>query len=355
MGPQHPSTHGVLHVLLELDGEEIVAAEASLGYLHRGVEKLSEYRRYHQVATLMDRADYLSGIHGELAFAQAAEELAGIEVPPKAHWLRSLLGEINRVSSHLLWLGTFGLDVGAMAPFLYALRDRETLLDVLEAVTGARMMFNYVRPGGVVADLPPEAEPAIRAFLRSLPTHLGEFEDLLGGNEIFVARTRGVGVIPRETAVSFGMSGACLRATGLGWDVRKERPYAAYPELDFDVPVGTVGDTWDRYAVRVEEMRQSLAMISQTIEGMPEGAHMAKGPKVLRPPAGEVYSAVESPRGELGAHLCADGSDRPSRLRLRSPAYFNLAVIDELLPGCKIADAVAVIGSLDIVLGEIDR
>lgn len=355
MGPQHPSTHGVLHILLELDGEEIVAAEASLGYLHRGIEKLSEHRRYHQVGTLLDRSDYLSGIHGELAFALAVEKMLEIEVPPKAHWLRSFLGEINRVASHLLWLGTFGLDVGAMAPFLYVMRDRETLLDILEAVTGARMMFNYVRPGGVLADLPDGIEDSVRGFLRTFPPYLQEFADLLGGNEVFVPRVKGIGIIERDTAVCFGLTGATLRGSGSSWDIRKEIPYAAYPELDFDVPVGTVGDTWDRYEVRLEEMRQSLRMIEQLLDGIPEGPFTAKVPKVLRPPAGEVYACVESPRGELGVHVYSDGSDTPARMRVRPPAYFNLAVIDELLPGLKIADAVAVVGSLDIVLGEIDR
>jgi NADH-quinone oxidoreductase subunit D len=355
MGPQHPSTHGVLHILLELDGEEVVAAEASLGYLHRGVEKLAETRRYHQVGTLLDRADYVSGIHSEAAFAMAVEQLATIEVPRKAHWIRSLMMEINRIASHMLWLGTFGLDVGAMAPFLYTMREREALLDILEEVTGARMMFNYVRPGGVLADLPAGIDAKVRTFLDTFDGYMDEYDTLLGGNEIFIERVKGVGVIDRSTALCFGMTGACLRAAGVDYDVRRAIPYAAYPELEFEVPLGSVGDCWDRYAVRMGELRQSARLIRQLVDGMPEGEHTAKVPKLLKPPVGEAYAAVESPRGELGIHLVSDGGATPYRMRLRSPAYFNLSVVDEALSGGLLADAVATLGSLDIVLGEIDR
>jgi len=354
-GPQHPSTHGVLHILLELDGEEVVAAEASLGYLHRGVEKLAESRRYHQVGTLLDRADYVSGLHSETAFAMAVEQLAGIEVPRKASWIRSLTMELNRIASHLVWMGTFGLDAGAMAPFLYVMRDREAIIGILEAITGSRMMFNYVRPGGVLADLPVGIEQRIRAFLSTFPGFLDENDALLGGNEIFRARVQGVGVIDRHTALAFGMSGGCLRATGVDYDVRRARPYCAYPEIDFDVPLGERGDNWDRYVVRVGEMRQATRMVEQLLDGMPEGEFTAKVPKVLRPPAGESYAAVESPRGELGIHLVSDGGPTPYRMRVRSPAYYNLAVVDEALAGGLLADAIVTLGSLDIVLGEIDR
>lgn len=355
MGPQHPSTHGVLHILLELDGEVVVAAEASLGYLHRGIEKLAEHRRYHQMATLLDRADYVSGVHSETAYALAVEQLAGIEVPVKAQWIRALVMEVNRIASHVLWLGTFGLDVGAMAPFLYTMREREAMLDVLEEITGARMMFNYVRPGGVVADLPAGIDAPLRRFLETFDMYMAEYDDLLTGNEIFVERVRGVGVIDRATALAFGMSGACLRAAGVDRDVRKTDPYCCYDELDFQVPLGTTGDCWDRYMVRMEELRWSAKLIAQLLDGMPEGDHTAKVSRALRPPAGEAYAAVESPRGELGVHLVSDGSNQPYRMRLRSPAYYNLAVVDEALAGGMIADAVAIVGSLDIVLGEIDR
>ncbi|GAB4281205.1 MAG: NADH-quinone oxidoreductase subunit NuoD [Coriobacteriia bacterium] len=355
MGPQHPSTHGVLHVLLELDGETIVAAEASLGYLHRGIEKLAENRKYTHVATLLDRADYLSGIHSELAFAQAVEDLMEIEVPAKALWIRSLMSELTRLSSHLVWMGTFGMDIGAMAPFLYTLRDRDRILDLLEEITGARMMFNYIRPGGVVMDLPAGVDGRIRSVIDQFESTFDEYHDLLTGNEIFRARTRGVGVIPKERAVAFGLTGGSLRGSGLAWDVRKERPYAAYPYLDFDIPSGTVGDCWDRYMVRMEEMRVSIGLVRDILDGMPEGEHTAKVPNTLRPGAGEAYSSVESPRGEVGVHIISDGSDKPYRMRLRPPSFFNLSIIDEVLPGHFIADAVAIIGSLDIVLGEIDR
>lgn len=354
-GPQHPSTHGVLHVLLELDGEEVIAAEASIGYLHRGIEKLAESRRYHQVATLLDRSDYVSGLFTETAFALATERLAGIEVPRKASWIRSLVMELNRYASHMVWLGTFGMDAGAMAPFLYIMRDREMILDVLEAITGGRMMFNYVRPGGVFADLPAGIDAPIRKWLDVAETYLDENDALLGGNEIFRARMKGTGLLGRDTALAFGMTGGCLRAAGVDYDLRRDVPYCAYPELQFDVPLGETGDNLDRYTVRVGELRQCIRLIRQLIDGMPEGEHTAVMPKVFKPPAGESYAAVESPRGELGIHLVADGGNTPYRMRIRPPAYFNLAVIDEALAGGLIADAIVTIGSLDIVLGEIDR
>jgi len=355
MGPQHPSTHGVLHVLIELDGEEVICAEASLGYLHRGIEKLAESRKYHQVGTLLDRADYVSGFHSETAFALAVEKLAGIEVPRKASWLRALVMELNRYASHLVWLGTFGLDAGAMAPFLYIMRDREMILDVLEAISGSRMMFNYVRPGGVFADLPAGVDAKVRAWLDVADKYLDENDALLGGNEIFQARMKGTGIIDRSTALAFGMTGGCLRASGVDFDLRRDMPYCVYPELDFEVPLGAVGDNWDRYVVRVGEMRQCIRLIRQLIDGVPEGDFTAPMPKVFKPPVGEAYAAVESPRGELGMHVISDGSATPYRLRLRSPAYYNLAVVDEALAGGLIADAIVTLGSLDIVLGEIDR
>ncbi|MBS3957302.1 MAG: NADH-quinone oxidoreductase subunit D [Clostridiales bacterium] len=355
VGPQHPSTHGVLRLIVELDGEEIVNAEVVVGYLHRGIEKLGEHRRYHQLGTLMDRGDYMSGIHGELAVALAVERLMDVEAPPKAQWLRSLMSEVNRVASHMVWYGTFGLDCGAMGQFLYAMREREALVDVLEAVTGQRMMFNYVRPGGVVADLPTGAEAALRAFLRTIDGYLDEHDALLGGNEIFQMRVRGIGVIERDVALAFGLTGGNLRASTVPFDVRRDRPYAAYEELDFEIPIGVSGDSWDRYTVRMEEMRQSVRMMRQCLDGMPEGDVMAKVPKVLRPPAGEAYVAVESPRGELGVHLVSDGSDTPQRFRYRPPSLYTLQVLEEILPGCLFADAIMLIGSLDIVLGEIDR
>ncbi len=355
MGPQHPSTHGVLRLLIEMDGEEVVAAEAVAGYLHRGIEKLAEHRRYNAVGTLMDRGDYMSGIHNELAFALAAEKLMEVEVPRRAQWLRVLMSEINRIASHLVWYGTFGLDTGAMGQFLYAVRDREVLLDILEDVTGQRMMFNYVRPGGVVADITTSAVDKIQAFLATIDMYLDEHDALLGGNEIFQARTRGIGVLDKETATAFGLTGANLRASGLGFDVRRDRPYAAYDEMRFSVPVAEEGDCYARYLVRMGELRQAVAMVRQCIDGLPEGEHTAKVAKVLRPPAGEAYAAVESPRGELGVHLVSDGTEHPYRMRYRPPALYALQAAEAILPGTMIADVVVILGSVDVVLGEIDR
>jgi len=355
LGPQHSWTHGVLYIVAELDGEEIMNAEVSVGYLHRGIEKLGEHRRYHQLGTLMDRGDYLSGIHGELAAALAVEQLMGIEVPSKAHWLRCLMGELNRIASHMVWYGTFALDMGTKGGFHYAMRDREALVDILEAVTGQRMTFNYVRPGGVIADLPADAGSRIRAFLRTIGAHLEEHQALLGGNEIFQKRVRDVGVIDRDMALSFGLTGANLRASGVPYDVRHDRPYAAYGELEFGVPIGATGDAMDRYLVRMEEMHQAAHMIRQCIEGMPEGDFMTKLPKALRPPAGETYACVESPRGELGVHLVSDGSLKPERFHYRAPSLFAIQVLEEILPGTLLADAVMLVGSIDIVSGEVDR
>ena len=356
MGPQHPSTHGVLRLLIEVDGEEVRAVESSVGYLHRGIEKLAEHRRYNAVGTLMDRGDYVSGIHGELAVALATEQLLEIEVPAKANWIRSLMSELNRLASHLLWYGTFGLDTGAMGQFLYAMRDREAIVDILEAISGQRMMFNYVRPGGVVADLPVGMDAKVRTFLDGFEgVYLQEHHDLLGGNEIFQDRVKGIGTITQEQALAFGLTGANLRATGIPFDVRKDRPYAAYPQLDFEVPVGERGDSWDRYMVRMGEMREAARMCRQLVDGMPEGDHTAKVPKLLKPRAGEVYASVESSRGETGIHLFSDGGETPYRMHYRAPSLFALQALEEILPGHLLADVVMIIGSTDVMMGEIDR
>jgi len=326
-----------------------------IGYLHRGIEKLAESRRYSAVGTLMDRGDYVSGIHGELAFALAAEKAAGIEVPRRANWLRVLMGELNRIASHLVWYGTMGLDTGAMGQFLYAVRDRENLLDILEDVTGQRMMFNYVRPGGVVRDITTTGERKIRAFLSTIDGYLDEHEALLGGNEIFQGRMRGVGVIDKHQAIAFGLSGANLRASGVSFDVRRDLPYAAYDEMEFAVPVAEEGDCYSRYLVRMAELRQAVRIARQCMDGLPEGDFTAKVPKVLRPAAGEAYASVESPRGELGVHLVSDGSEHPYRMRYRPPALYALQAGEAILPGNLLADAVVILGSLDVVLGEVDR
>ena len=355
MGPQHPSTHGVLRLKMEIDGEEVVSTEAVIGHLHRGIEKLAESRRFNAVGTLMDRGDYVSGIHNELAFALATEQLLEVDVPRRASWLRVLLGELNRIASHITWYGPVGLDTGVMGLFLYVFRDRESLLDILEDITGQRMMFNYVRPGGVVADITTTAEAKIRAFLDTFDTYMDENEEIIMGNEIFQARTQGLGVLTPEMALAFGVTGGNLRSTGVSWDLRKDRPYSCYDEFDFQVPVAETGDVYARCQVRVGEMRQSTRIIRQCIDGLPEGEFTAKVPRVLRPPAGETYAAVESPRGELGIHLFTDGSDSPYRMRYRPPAMYALQAGETLLAGGLIADAVVVMGSMDVVLGEIDR
>lgn len=355
MGPQHPSTHGVLRVLIEVDGEEVKAAEVSLGYLHRGIEKLAEHRRFDALATLMDRGDYVSSVMGEQAVALAVEKLMEIEVPRRARWIRTMVAELNRLATHLLWYGTMGLDTGAMGPFLYSMRDRESLLDILEAISGARMMFNYIRPGGVVADLPAGIEAKIAAFCDTFDTYVSEHEDILRGNEIFRARVTGVGVIDADKALAFGLTGPNLRASGVDFDIRKKRPYDAYDEMDFEVPLGTTGDAMDRFIVRIEEMRQSARIIRQCIEGMPEGEHTAKVPKVLRPPAGEVYASVESARGEVGIHMITDGGTSPYRMHYHGPSLYALQALEDILPGHLIADCVVMIGSTDIMLGEVDR
>lgn len=355
MGPQHPSTHGVLRLIIEVDGEEVVAAETSLGYLHRGIEKLAESRKYHQLGTLMDRGDYVSGMMGEQAAALAVEALLDVEVPPKARWIRTLVAELTRIASHLVWFGTFGLDTGGMGQFLYAMRDRENLLDILEAISGQRMMFNYVRPGGVLADLPAGIAEKILGFSAGFEGYLEEHHALLGGNEIFQHRVRGVGIIESDVALAFGLTGANLRATGVPFDVRRDRPYDAYDEIDFDVPIGETGDAWDRYMVRMEEMRQANRLVQQLIEGMPEGDYIAKVPKTIRLPEGEVYASVESSRGETGVHLISHGGTEPYRYHYRGPSLYACQVLEEILPGHLIADVVMMIGSLDIMLGEVDR
>lgn len=355
MGPQHPSTHGVLRVLLELDGELVVAGEAIIGQLHRGIEKLGESRKYNALGTLLDRGDYCSGIHNELAAALATEKLMDIEVPAKANYIRSLAGELNRIASHCLWFGPSALDAGMMGLFLYLWKDREDILDILEELSGQRMMFNYVRPGGVLYDITPRAAKLSREFAHRFLERLEEHRDYVMSNEIMIKRIKGVGHISREMAVNFGLTGANLRASGGTWDVRKGRTYAAYDELDFEVPIREAGDIYARFEVRIEEMRQAALMILQCLDGMPEGDHMAKMPKSIKPPKGEAYGCVESPRGELGIYLVSNGKTEPYRMRYRPPALYALQAGEAILPDTLIADAVVVLGSLDFVLGEIDR
>jgi len=355
LGPQHPSTHGVGRFVLELDGERIMSSEAQVGQLHRGIEKLSEHRRYNQLGTLVDRADYVSGIHSELAVALSAERLADIEVPRRANWLRTLIGEVNRITSHYMWMGPTGLDTGAMGIFLFMMKDREMCLDALEEVTGSRMMFNYVRPGGVLADITPRAEKLLRDYLAVADARMQEHWESLFESELFQQRTKGIGVVSRQDALDFGTTGFVLRASGIDWDLRRDRPYAAYDEMDFDVMTRDEGDIFARMVCRLDEIRQSLRIVRQCLDGLPEGPVSAKLPKVLRVPEGEAYVPVEGPRGEVGVHLYADGSDKPLRMHLRPPTQYSLNIADALLPGQLLADSIVTLGSFDFCFGEVDR
>lgn len=356
MGPQHPSMHGVLHLWLALDGEQVVAAQPTHGYLHRCIEKLCESSDYRACTALLDRCDYVSGFHTELAHILALEELAGIESTPKADHLRVLMSELVRITSHHTWYAAAGLDTGALTPFLYAFIDRELILDFIEEITGARMMFNYFRPGGVKADLPAGSAARMIEYLKGFDRAVDEYEALLTNNEIFRMRTRGVGMLGRATILQGGVTGPMARASGVDIDLRRDDPYAAYGSFDVRVPLGEAGDTFDRYTVRVAEMRESARLALEALEGMPEGPHVnADVPRVLKPPRGSAFRSVESPRGELGVYLVSDGTSKPWRLKVRSPAFSNLHVVGPLLEGLRIGDVVAVLGSIDVVMGEIDR
>jgi len=355
MGPQHPSTHGVLRVLLTLDGETVVDAQPDIGYLHRGIEKLAEKRSYIQFVTLTDRTDYLSSMLGNEVYALAVEKLLGIEVPERAEFIRVIMMELQRIASHLVFIGAFGLDLGASTPFIYAFREREDVVDLFEMACGARLTYSYIRPGGVSRDLPKEFDAKCRAFLKKMPDRLAEIDDLFSNNEIVILRTRGIGRISAEDAVNYAMSGPNLRASGVPLDVRKTQPYSVYDRLDFNVVTRTEGDCLARYLVRTGEIRESLKIIEQALDMLPSGEYTAKMPRVLKPPAGEVYARIESSRGDLGVYLISDGSTNPYRLHWRAPSFINLAALGQMIRGWKVADTVAVIGSLDIVLGEVDR
>jgi NADH-quinone oxidoreductase subunit D len=355
MGPQHPSTHGVLRLVLHLDGETIAGMRPVIGYLHRGVEKLCEHRTYPMIEPLTDRLDYVAAISENLGYCGAVERLLGVEPPPRAQVLRVLLAELQRIASHLLWLGTHALDLGAMSVFFYAFREREMILDLFEAFCGARLTYSAMRIGGFLEDAPRGWIERVRHFLKIFPGRMKEYEDLLTVNRIFVARTRGVGILSAADAVAYGVSGPPLRASGVSYDVRKAQPYAAYAQFEFDVPLGKNGDTYDRYLVRMEEMRQSCRILEQAIAGLPEGPVRAKVPKYIKPPAGEVYHVVESPRGEQGFYIVSSGGDMPYRMRFRAPSFANLQALPLMCRGGLVADVVAVIGSIDIVLGDCDR
>jgi NADH-quinone oxidoreductase subunit D len=380
MGPQHPSTHGVLRLMLELDGETVLRCKPIVGYLHTGMEKQGEDLTYLQGSTNVTRMDYASPLNNELVFSMAVEALLEVEVPERAKWIRMLMSELQRIASHLLFLATNGLDLGAISMAIYGFRDRENVLAFLEKTTGLRMNHNYIRPGGVAADLPDGWREDVLHLCDYLPPHLDEYDELLTGQPIWRERTQGVGVITTEQALSLSTTGPILRSTGLPWDLRRSMPYLHYDEVDFDVVVGTYGDVFDRYAIRLNEIRESVRIVRQVVDRMPAGDYRVQDKKVTPPPRaridesmealihhfkiftegfkvpeGEVYVSIESPRGELGCYIVSDGSARPYRMHIRAPSFVNLQTLPHLMRGGLVADAVAIISSVDPIMGEVDR
>ncbi len=356
MGPQHPATHGVLRVVLKLDGEKVVDADVVIGYLHRGIEKLSENRDWTQIVLLTDRMDYVASAAANLGYVETVEKLMSIEVPRRAQYVRTILAELQRIASHLVWLGSHAMDIGAVTVFLYCLRERELILDLFEEYTGARLTYNSMRIGGLPLDVPPGWDKKVLQFCDLQIEKLAEYETLLTRNRIWLERTKNIGVISAADAISVGLCGPPLRGSGVKRDVRKDEPYAAYPEFEFDIPTGEHGDTYDRYLVRLAEIRQSVRILRQAVAGVPEGPIMAKVPRLIKPPAGETYHANESPKGEIGYFIASDGkSTSPYRMRVRPPSFCNLQALPRLVRGHLVADVIAVIGTIDIVLGEVDR
>jgi NADH-quinone oxidoreductase subunit D len=380
MGPQHPSTHGVLRLLLELDGETIVKCQPDIGYLHTGIEKQFEVNNYQQAVTLTDRIDYLAPLSNNLCYCLAVEKLLGIEIPPLAQWTRVMLTELTRLNSHLVWLGTHAIDIGAMSVFLYCFREREDILRIFEMYSGQRMMTSYFRIGGLALEPPRGWQQRVRTFIDAFPSKVDEYEDLLTNNRIWLGRTKGVGYMPVEDMLDLGVTGPMLRAAGLKWDARKNEPYSSYDKFDFEIPTRTDGDVFARYQVRIEEMRQSARIVKQALEGMPGGRWTADAPHVVLPdrekmktqmealiyhfkivtegfrvPAGEVYQAIESPRGEVGYYVVSDGTTNPYRVHVRGPSFANLQSVPRMVEGSLIADVIASIGSVDFVLGDSDR
>lgn len=380
MGPQHPSTHGVLRLVLELDGEVIVKVTPHIGYLHRGVEKLSEHRTYHQILPLTDRLDYLAPMSNNLGYILAVEKLMAVEVPERAETIRIIMAELTRIQSHLVWIACHALDIGAMTVFIYAFRERETIMEIYELISGARMTSNFFRVGGLSQDVPDEFVKKVSDFIDVMPGYLDQYEGLLTTNPIWLKRTIGNGVISAEDAIDIGITGPALRGSGVDWDLRRDNPYSGYEKYQFKVPVGEKCDTFDRYKVRLIEMREACKIVRQGLDRLKPGPVLADSPQVCYPPKenvynsieglihhfkiasegfaapeGEVYQGVEAPKGELGFYIVSDGGNKPERLRIRPPSFVNLQAIEQMSVGTMIADLVAVIGTLDIVLGEIDR
>ncbi|PYX38077.1 MAG: NADH-quinone oxidoreductase subunit D [Acidobacteria bacterium] len=355
MGPQHPATHGVLRVILRLDGEKVMGLECVIGYLHRGVEKIAEHRTYTMFNPYVDRMDYVAAVSNGLGYCEAVEKLLNIEAPPRANYIRVILTELNRLASHQLWLGTHALDIGAMTPLFYTFRDREEILKIFEKYCGARLTTHAFRIGGCQYETYEGFEKDVKKFLTFVAPKIEEYEELLTTNRIWVERTKNVGTISAKDCIALGVTGPVLRASGVKWDLRKAQPYAVYKQFDFEIPTGQNGDTYDRYLVRMAEMRQSLRIIQQAVDGIPEGPIMAKVSKVMKPPVGEIYHSIEAPKGELGYFIVSDGSTQPYRIRVRPPSFVNLQALDLMCRGQLVADVIAVIGTLDIVLGEVDR
>jgi NADH-quinone oxidoreductase subunit D len=380
MGPQHPSTHGVLRLVVEIDGETVVSLAPDIGYLHTGIEKTCEAKFYQQVVPLTDRIDYLCPMTNNLAYCLAVEKLLGLEIPERAQYLRVLLNELTRIQSHLVWLGTHAMDIGALTIFLYCWREREDIMRIYENVSGQRMMTSYFRVGGLALEPPLDFYKQVQDFLNIMPDRITQYENLLTGNPIWMNRLKGVGYLSAADAIALGVTGPPLRASGIDWDLRRDMPYSGYEKFQFNVPVSKVGDVWARYVVRMQEMRESLKICQQALDGMPQGRIVADAPKIILPdrekmktemeslihhfkivtegfgvPAGEVYQAVESPRGEMGYYVVSDGTAKPYRVHMRNPSYATLQALETMCKGRLLADVVAVIGSIDIVLGEIDR
>jgi len=356
IGPVHPSTHGVFRMRATLDGEVVVDLEPVFGYLHRGIEKLAEERTYTGVIPLTDRLDYLASMSNNLAYVLAVEKLAGIEVPEQAEYLRVILAELQRIASHLIAVGAFLNDCGAFfTPFLYMFRERERIVDLFEMLSGQRLLYNYMRVGGFNQDIPDEFLPALEKFAGQLPRFIGEYERLLAQNEILLARSKGVGILPKELAINISASGPVLRGSGVKWDIRKADPYSIYDRFEFDIPTGEVGDCYDRYRVRVEEIWQSLRIIKQAMTQIPSGPVKSKVLNLIHPPIGEAYGRIEAPKGELGFYLVSDNSIAPYRCHIRAPSLLNLTALRDMIVGWKIQDAIIIFGSIDITMGEVDR
>jgi len=380
MGPQHPSTHGVLRLVVELDGETIVNVVPHIGYLHTGIEKTCEYEQYQKCIPLVERMDYLSAMNNSLAFVLSVEKLLDIEVPPRGVWMRMIFSELQRIASHLVWLGTHALDIGAMTPFFYCFRERERILDMFEHLSGVRMFPSWIQVGGWRADMPEGLLEKIAAFVEDFPSKVDDYEGLLRENPIWVERTRNIGIITVDECIALGINGPILRGSGYAYDIRKANPYLYYDQVEFDIPTGTVGDVYDRFLVRLEEMRQATRIIKQCLERIPEGPVSSSDRKVVpppreeldnsmeslihhfklwtegfRPPEGEAYVPIEGPKGEIGYYVVSDGSNHPWRVKTRPPCFINLQALPLMSKGHMIADIVAIIGSIDIVLGEIDR